>query len=404
VKKLALNTIGRWPVLLFSCLFLLAQYACKKDNDGAAPVITHVRNYAASPDDSLVQAVIPGQWIVLVGRNLENAVAVTFNGVSASIKSQMFSDTSAVVQVPAVIPFPSVPADKLNVIQFITTNGTANFTFNIVAPPPAITSISNENAQEGDSVFVYGTNFFFVEKLSFAGVQVDKFKATDDGTSIGFIQPHIPGPGNVIVATKSGADTTVYNVQDLATGMLCDFDQVNTFSWGANIENNSADFPGNHGAYAVLKNDVLPGGEGSWWGSQRSINTNDVQWLPVERLSDPVEDYAVKFEINAPNDWNGTSLYVVRNYDMALLARYEPWLQTDGTAKAYSTKGWRTVTIPFTEFRTNSGKGTSPASLTELLGSTAHSPINIQTANFAATPTPTGFYAAIDNIRVVKIK
>ncbi|SHM49417.1 hypothetical protein SAMN05444266_108269 [Chitinophaga jiangningensis] len=385
-------------------LFICAMMACKKENSGAGPVITHVRNYAATPNDTLAQAVIPGQWVVLIGQHFEDVVAITFNGVAATFKGQMFSDTSAVVQVPAVIPFPTVPAEQLNVIQMVTTHGSTSFTFNIAAPPPAITGVSNENAQDGDSVYIYGTNLFFVQELSFAGVKLEKFAANTDGTAIGFIQPHLTAGGIVKVVTKSGADSTVYKVHDLTTGMLCDFDGVNPFSWGTNLESSGADFPGGHGSYAILKNEVLPGGDGTWWGNQRSINTNEVQWLPVDSLQAAVDGYAVKFEINVKGAWNGTSVYVIRNYDRAYLARYEPWLQADGATASYAANGWRTVTIPFTSFRTNDGKGTSAADLTAVAGSEAKGSIHIQTANFASSATPTGFYAAIDNIRIVKIK
>lgn len=383
---------------------MLAQTACKKDGDGNGPVITHVRNYAASPNDTLLAAALPGQWVVLSGRHLADALAVTFNGVPASIKSVMFSDTSAVMQLPAVIPFPSVTAENLNIIRYVTPHGTATFTFNIVAPPPVITAVSNENANAGDSVYLYGTNFFFIEQVSFAGVPIKDFAAAGDGTSIGFILPQLSHSGKVRVTTKSGMDSTKYNVNDVSTGMLCNFDDINPFSWGTGLESSGADFPGNRGTYAVLKNGILAGGDGTWWGDQRSINTNEVQWVPKDSLQASLDTYALKFEINVPTAWNGTTIYVVRNFDRSFLARYEPWLSATGSTASYVTKGWRTVTIPFSSFRSNDGKGTSATDLTALLTNTGAGPVNIQTANFSAGPTATGLYAAIDNIRVVKIK
>jgi hypothetical protein len=116
-----------------------------------------------------------------------------------------------------------------------------------------------------------------------------------------------------------------------------------------------------------------------------------------------LDQYAVKFEINVPAAWTGTSIYVIKDYNFNYLARYEPWQGANGTVVSFTTKGWHTVTIPLSLFRTNDGKGTAAGSLSELLGN-GNGAINIQTKNFSAAPSASGLEAAIDNIRVVKIK
>jgi len=405
VNKLIFNqNYRRLAFLVFAAAFALMQSGCKKDVTEGAPVITSVRNYAASPADTLVNNITTGQWVVLIGHNLKNAVQISFNGVPATINSIMFSDTSATVLVPAVIPFPSVSAEDLNTIRYVTRQGATTFTFGIVAPPPTITSISNENANEGDSVYIYGLNLFFINELTFAGTPVTKYATAGDGTSIGFVLPALAQSGPVVVTTKSGTASTPFNVNDGTTGVLCDFDKINTFSWGTGIDNSSANFPGNRGSYAVLSNGVLAAGDGNWWESQRSINTNDVQWVPADSLGLPVDEYAFKFEVSVPGAWSGTSIYVIKGYAFDYLARYEPWQGANSTVSPFTTKGWRTVTIPLSMFRTNDGKGSAAASLTTLLGASGIGSVNIQTKNFSASPSASGLQAAIDNIRVVKIK
>jgi hypothetical protein len=402
MSKILINRIHCLLLFCMATAFILLP-ACKKDT-ASNPVITGVRSYEPAPGDSVLQSLLPGQWVVLLGHNLSNAVQISFNGIPATVNSALYSDTSVVVQVPTVIPFPSVPAEELNTIRYVTTHGTTTFTFNIVAPPPTIAGISNENANEGDSVYINGLNFFFVEEVIFAGVPVTSYAASGDGTSIGFVVPALTQSGPVVVTTKSGTASTVFNVNDVATGVLCNFDNVNTFSWGTRTDNSSVNYPGNRGYYAVLSNGVLPAGDGTWWSWQRSINTNDVQWVPVDSLSVPVDQYALKFEISVPGEWNGTSIYIVKGYNFSFMARYEPWLDANGVAFSFTTKGWRTVTIPLTAFRRNDGKGASAASLTELLGSSGAGAVNIHTKNFTGSPTATGLNAAVDNIRVVKIK
>lgn len=392
------------PLLALAVFFTGIQSACKKDTTGAAPVITSVRNYAASPADTLVGTITTGQWVVLIGHNLKDAVQISFNGVPASINSVMFSDTSATVLVPAVIPFPSVPAESLNTIRYVTRQGATTFSFSIAAPPPSITAVSNENANEGDSVYISGLNLFFIKDFTFAGTAITRYSEASDGTSVGFVLPKLTQGGPVVITTKSGTATTAYNVNDDKTGVLCNFDNINTFSWGTGTDNSSVAFPGNRGYYAVLKNDVLPAGDGNWWNGGRSINTNDVQWVPADSLGVSIDDYAFKFEINVPAAWTGTSIYVIKGYSFDYLARYEPWQGANGAVSPFTTKGWRTVTIPLSLFRTNDGKGTAAGNLTTLLGATATGAVNIQTKNFSGSPSASGLQAAIDNIRVVKIK
>ncbi|MBS1566906.1 MAG: hypothetical protein JST39_21170, partial [Bacteroidetes bacterium] len=161
MKKISYN-LFQPSLLLCLGVLLMSLPACKKENSNA-PVITGVRNYAAAPADSVIKSLVPGQWVVLLGHNLKGATQIFFNGVTTSYNSALFSDTSAAVQVPAVIPFPTVAADQLNTIRYVTPNGSATFTFSITAPAPTITSISNENANAGDSVRVYGLNFFFIK-------------------------------------------------------------------------------------------------------------------------------------------------------------------------------------------------------------------------------------------------
>ena len=400
MNKILYNRIGLLLFLMAVTFMVLP--ACKKDAV-SGPVITGVRNYAVAPGDSVLQSLLPGQRVVLLGHNLGSAVRITFNGIPAEFNSALFSDTSAVVQVPAVIPFPSVPADQLNTIVYVSTEGSTTFNFNIVAPPPTITGISNENANAGDSVYVYGLNFFFIEQLTFAGTPVTAFKGSEDGTAVGFVLPSLTQGGPVVITTKSGRASTVYNVNDPTTGVLCNFDNVNTFSWGCNVENSSANFPGNKGNYAVLNSGVLSANEGSWWNGGRSINTNNVQWLPVGNLNDPLGNYALKFEMNVPNEWNGTSVFIVKDYNWDYLARFEPWKDANGAAFSFTTRGWRTVTIPLSMFRKDRGKAASAASLTALLGSSGNGAINFFTINDNSSSTPTGFTIAVDNIRLVKV-
>jgi hypothetical protein len=402
MKKIIENQI-----LQLCCIIVaLIMVACEKD-DMNSPVITGVRNYAPSPDDSVLQSLQPGQWVVLTGHNLSGATQIIINGVPAVFNYSLFSDTYAVVQVPAVIPFPIIPAEEQNTIRYVTNQGATIFSFDVAAPAPTITGISNENANVGEMVAIYGTNLFLLSKFSYAGAEITEYSSSPDGTYVTFILPELSGSGPVVVENKTGSYSTLFNVND-PTGILCNFDDVNTLGWGPTVDNSSATFPGNKGYYAILKNDGLNAGNFSWWEGNRSINTNGVQWLPVDSLSVPIDEYAVKFEINVPEKWNGTSLFILRDYNWTYVARFEPWkLGSDKTAPVSTNGKWMTVTIPLTQFRTKAdgkdGTGVSAPSLKALLGDSGNGPFNIFTVNDSEQQAP-ALNIAIDNIRVVKIK
>lgn len=409
------NILNKYiPFLLaFSMTVIITLFTSCDNNDdvtsSGAPVITEIRNYAASPNDTLVDKIVPGQWIVITGKNLANTIEILIDGVTVSFDPGLFSDTYAVVQVPSVIPFPSVPESEFNTIKYTTKGGHIVFPFNIVAGPPALASITNENPVEGEVVTIYGTNLFLISEISFGGTIITDYTTKDDGTAISFVMPNVTTSGPVSITTVSGTTSTTFNVNDLTTGMFCNFDGIGGLAWGTGTSNNSAEFPGNHGYFAVLNNGVLNGGAGDWWSWERSINSNAGQWVSTEDLTLDLDQLALKFEMNVPGDWNGTSILVLKDYNWTYVARYEPWKISETKTTNFTTDGnWVTVTIPLTEFRTNKdgkdGTGDQATSLTTLLGASGNGTMIIYTANTNSTPTATGFRGAIDNIRIVKIK
>src|SRR5581483_1888508 len=102
--------------------------ACKKDVE-RPPVISEVRSYLATPDDTILNSLVAdGQWVVITGQNLKNAIEIKFNGVSASFNGTLFSESSAVVQIPSIM-FSTIDTNKLYTIEYTTTGGTATFPF-----------------------------------------------------------------------------------------------------------------------------------------------------------------------------------------------------------------------------------------------------------------------------------
>lgn len=482
------------PLILLTVAFLPA---CKKDT-GAAPAITGVRNYVASPNDTFLTSLAPnGQWVVITGAHLQNAVDIEFDGVSASFNNALFSSTSAVVQIPTIV-FTTIDTNQLYTIKYTTTAGTTTFPFklgpaaptitaisNVFANPgdscfilgtnlvlvqhfsyggtnitsfrsssdgdslsfvmpaqttnqqvvvatktgtatfqivatPTITAISNENANPGDSVYVYGTYLKNIQTLTFAGTAVTSYASSADGSRVGFILPALTQPGPVSLTTPFGTATTVYNVNDVATGALANMEFNGTFGWawwgGATLYSGNpssgwppyiSDFPGNTSQYVALKTAKLSSGEGNTWSSY-AVLISSGQWVPTAHLSDPPANWALKFEISIPSGWNGGTFDIQSGLGTYVF-RWEPWQTTATTTAPYSTHGWTTVTIPLTSFRAKDatlgdGKGAPLTAITDLTGSSGSNSCTMYIHNYSASTTATGFYGAFDNIRVVQIK
>ncbi|MFC4874402.1 glycan-binding surface protein [Negadavirga shengliensis] len=402
--------------LLLACaaVMMTLMFACEKEDSLPAPLITSVRNYDASPNDTLITEMVTGQWVVIHGKNLREVSQVYFGGVQASINSTFLTDANIVVQIPS-IPFQSVPIEELNKITVVSAGGTYTYSIDFAIDPPAIASVSYEIPNEGDSVYIYGANFFYVEEVTFAGEPIPELRLSADGTSLGFIAPALSQSGPVKVKTGSGTATTGYNVNDVATGLIANFEWGDYFGyeWWGGAELHSGDpnsdwppygaaFPGNSTQYMVLKTNALNPGEGADWS--HAVRIGSTQWLPVGNISDTVAGWALKFEVSIPDPWNGGSL-CIKTSNSNFMVRNEPWQ----IIAPYSTKGWQTVTIPLSSFLKNDatlgdGRGAPVTSINELFGGTGTTEGNllVYIHNYGAAKTSTGFNAAFDNFRVVR--
>jgi hypothetical protein len=378
------------------------------------PIIKYIRNYAPAPNDNIVKEIGVGQKINIVGVNLKNATKISFQGVNADLSKVIFTDTSAVVEVPADLTGGN--AALVNTVNYTNKVGTGSFFIKIIGPP-IVTSVSYELPNEGDSVYVYGNNFIAVKKLSFAGTEISSFEVKSDSV-IGFKAPALSGDGGpVVIEAIGGIFTTSLKVNDInhintgGVGILGNLEWGDYFGYvwwgGAELASNNADFGAGHGQYMVLKTNILNSGAGDEWGNAIRIKNNKGgEWLPEANVNDPATDWALKFEMNVAKPWNGATL-CIKSGNGDVMYRFEPWQIKPSTTAAYSKKGWQTVTIPLSAFRKKDtvlgdGKGAQISKPFDMLDPTGKSDLIVFVHNFGASPTETDFYAAFDNFRVVK--
>gem|GEM_PF-2580641 len=97
-----------------------------------APLIVRVRNYEASPNDTILNFVAPGQYINLIGFNLAGADSISFQGIKADLNSIIYTDSSVIVKVPK--DFTGGNASLANKITYTTKIGNQVFYIPIVDP------------------------------------------------------------------------------------------------------------------------------------------------------------------------------------------------------------------------------------------------------------------------------
>jgi hypothetical protein len=402
--------IGKLFTLLLLAAFVCTQYACKKDNSGA-PVITGLRASAPAPYDSTLTMAGPGQVVVIQGSNLASATQILFNGYPAPFNSALFANNTIIVAIPADMPFASLNPDHLNTVKVITPEGEAVYNFPVIPGAATITAMSNEDALPGDRVTIYGSNFFFVKKVIFpGGIEVTtNLGANDAGNQLQVTVPTgVTTGGTITVQTLYGTATSVLRFNDLTTGVIHNSDNVSNFSWGCNVITDASLFPGGRGAYNQITATNVNGNDWGWWNGARSLHTNSAQWIPAANLNDPVDNYALKFEVYTKTAWSAGKLFIVKDGSWSYVALYSPWLNADGTTTAFNTTGWQTVTIPLTSFKGkdgsgNDGMGSSVPSIKALVGNSGAGAIDIMLINNGTTAIAT-FDMAIDNIRIVKAK
>ena len=313
------------------------------------------------------------------------------------------------------------PAPTSGDVVVTTRSGTV--VFKIVATP-TITAISNENANTGDSVYVYGTYLKSIQSFTFSGATITSFVTSSDGSFVAFELPSLSQSGPASITTAFGSVTTVYDVYNAynvkwaggaTTGILANMEWGDAFGWqwwgGSRLSvvsnggwiTDCPEMTGNTGMFISIKDNALAAG-----ASGSEIPIGGALWMPAANLADPVGNWALKFEVNIPSSWNGGSIRIQTGFTNAYTALYEPWQISPSTSSAYSTNGWRTVTIPLSRFLSTDatlgeGRGTPVSSLSNLLGPDKTG-CNVRFKNYAASATSTGFYGGFDNFRVVKIK
>jgi hypothetical protein len=402
------------PAVLVSALLMMA--ACSKnDGSSAPPMVEKITLLDSTLQDSAFVKALPSTLLLVTGQNLGGMVSVTFNGQAAYFNPAYNTSTHLIITIPQNAPTEATDPKVPNKIKFVTTHGELEYSFVIDIPPPAITAISNENALAGDSVIIYGSSLFLIDKLMLPGNrEVTSFVANKAGTRVGFVLPDLSGDtGRLTVHAKYGSAMSDGPLNDHESGDLIsnltekqeegEKPVFNWAWWGANRTTDASLFPGARGAYLQNIFGGVGANDGGWWVGNRSGNFNDVKLFGTEVMTREASRYALKFEVNTKEAWKA-GIMVLRFNDKYCY-RFMPW--KTATDNKFDTKNkWQTVTVPLSEFRLTDngveGTGAPAATLGDLLKPDASVAFGYR---FISDENPIDvFNAAFDNFRIIKTK
>lgn len=400
--------------LLVGCLVIVA---CKKDNVSGPPIIEKVSLLDSSKVDSAFTKALPGTQLLITGQNLGGITNVLFNEASAYFNPTFNTSTHLIITIPSNVPTEATDPKVPNTIRIVTGHGQTSYTFAIDIPPPAIESVSNENALPGDSVVVWGSSLWLIEKITLPGNrEITEFSADEKGYRLAFVMPNLgTDTGRLVIHGKYGVAMSNGPLNDYqsgdvisnltASGEAGENPVFNWGWWGANRTNDAGLFPGTRGYYLQNIFGGVGANDGGWWNGNRSGNFSDVPLFTAAIRSQPAANYALKFEINTKEAWKAGICVIRLKGDGGFAFRFMPWQST--TDKVFSTDGqWRTVTISLNAFKKADsgveGTGAGAAVMGDVLGSNGEVSFGYR---FVTESDPVEvFNAAFDNFRIVKIR
>lgn len=397
-------------------LLLCMLWACTKDNEfSGPPVIKGVSLLDSARVDSVFVRALPGTLVLISGENLGGATGIYFNGLAAYFNPTYNTNTHVIITIPSNAPSEATDPDVPNQIRIVTGHGETTFSFVVDIPPPTIESISNENALPGDSLIIWGSSLWLIEKVVFpGGREVTALNESASGYRVGLIMPDLGGDtGRIVLHAKYGVTAFNAPLNDHESGNLLsnltndgetgEKPVFNWAWWGANRTGDASLFPGTRGNYLQNVFGGVGAKDGGWWNGNRSGNFNEVPMFTAAVITQQASNYVLKFEVNTKEPW--TAGICVLRFGETFAYRFMPF--TNAEDKSFHTGNkWETVTIPLSDFKKAvdgvEGTGASAAVMGDLVKPDGKVPFGYR---FITEDAPVEvFNAAFDNFRIIKIR
>lgn len=372
------------------CLSLLALgfTACSDDDDNGSQSkpMTISKVYLENVNDTVnkdreVNFARLGQLIRIEGSGFKGLKKILINGYETYFNNALMTDNNVWVTLNSNTPVEKAEADVRNTIMLVKDETQLVYPFTIRAASPSITGCDNTLPKPGELVTVFGNNLQETTKITLPGnIDITSGIINDeDGKFYQFTMPSgVTASGSITSEGANGVAVTptYFNNFDC---YIIDFEENGKGELGSWAATYSADdlvndpLNSGRGKVAIL----VPGGldagsNGKYWATAGNGNDNDDWTSRMYRYipsNTPASDVAIQFDIYCPESWDETGQLEISlqnnlanyGYGSGAATSYSseyfntasvwvPWLNSDYSHTAYQTDGWKTVTIPMTDF------------------------------------------------------
>lgn len=311
-----------------------------------APVIKAVYDVADTAFTTPITQGTLSQTVCLVGENLNQVQAVSFNTVACDMQNVYTMGTRAVVQIPS-----KLSTEQVNKIEYTTPQGTTTFDFLIPFPELVLTGLECEFANAGDSVTVYGRNFDLYDfkggmsTVSMAGQTLDVGTVTSQSMKV-YIPEGTPENSELQFAwnTNGTSHKQALPFRPSASLLFGDFSGVSMSKDGSVQMTIEGDDGIGASAWLNQKNMHFTGHYGAW-----AWNTIDLSCNMIGVTVDNTDKYVLKMEVLTLAAFpltEQTGLQFCFNWGDSYA-----WNPANGLG--INTRGqWQTVTLPLSPMAT----------------------------------------------------
>ncbi len=373
-------TLLLWGLLVMPALFT----ACDDDDDhGSAPMTitaVYLEDAQSEVPDRRVEFARLGQLIRIEGEGFLGLRKILINGYDCYFNTAYLSNNSVIVRVDKNIPTTDAVESERNTIMMVKDAASIVYTFNIRSSAPSISNISNTLPKVGEPIIISGKGLEEISKVVFPGdVEVTSgIIQSNDGTYFMVNMPENVSEdgGSLFVECANGA---VYSPAyfNCRRSVILDFDGKGQHgSWGSSASMIKAEDllsdpigEGNtsQGKYCMLpaaKQVPVSAGKNRCaevWTAGNGVDDWSEETLGIPH-STAINLVGFQFDMYVSNEapWSESGFLKIclinglnggewASSDNKQAFNVVPWIQ-NGKVVPYSSTGWVTVTVPFSQF------------------------------------------------------
>lgn len=330
--------------ICFCGLLVLATTSCKKNAE--APVVTSVSPEFGAAED----------LITIEGMHLANIETLTFSGQIVNFNTAYNSDQALLYRVGTDVPLGE------HTVEITTPGGSVTFPFRVTLEAPEIFNFSVPSADSGESLTIYGKNFFEpLEVLFFDSIAAEIITGGPDSVKV--IIPEGIEKGKIVLKANGGRAESPVDFFRTRMIEVNDFDgnglQANTESWifiGAIDQTNTTAVYNENpdpidGNFMKLSGQTDPT-TGTWIGGAENPSFDPDNFYTYG-ITTGLGNTLLQMDINN-NGRTGTNIQLI------LLER--DGLFTDFVADVkVDWEGWERISLPLSRFENLDGVTIDPA-------------------------------------------